>query len=146
VSWITTKVTIQGQQTTTVQNPNAATLWPNSILASRIYTCNRKKTHACVTTIASVLKQKSQIFLIPSVHRPMARASTPTTPAILATTAPVGAGAPPAVDELDAPVAEEDSAWSRALAEDLADPTAAVRDEATDDSGRLLVAPPALLM
>ncbi len=47
----------------------------------------------------------------------MARANTPTTPAILATTAPVGAGAPPVEVELDEPVAEAEAALSRELTE-----------------------------
>lgn len=53
----------------------------------------------------------------------MARANTPTTPAILATTAPVGAGAPPvevALDERAAEAeaeAEEEAALSRELTE-----------------------------
>jgi hypothetical protein len=104
----------------------------------------KQKPRALVTRITNLSKQKAQPFLIPSVHRPMARASTPTTPAMLATIAAVGAGAPPADIELDAPVAEEASAWARALAEDVAGLAAAVRDEATEDKGILPVslAPP----
>lgn len=76
----------------------------------------------------------------------MATANTPTAPAMLPTMAAVGAGAPP-VDELDALVAEEDAACrGGALVEDLTEVTAAVRDEATEDSGILLVSPPTLLM
>jgi hypothetical protein len=66
---------------------------------------------------------------------------------MLPITAAVGAGAPPVDDaELDGLVAVEDSAcWGRAVA-DVAELTAAVRDEATEDSGILLESPPTVLM
>ena len=56
-----------------------------------------------------------------SSHRPTARAKTPTTPAMLAKIAPVGAGAPPVEDELAWPAADvvADAAEITELAEVL---------------------------
>lgn len=96
----------------------------------------------------------------PSVpfYKPTARAKTPTTPAILAKIAFVGAGAPP-VEVEDEPAADAaDSADAdaeaiseltedlRELAEDLRELIPAVRDDATDDKGKLVVAVLTLLM
>ena len=80
----------------------------------------------------------------------MARAKTPATPAMLATTAAVGAGAPPVELELelDEPVAVEDAdaAAMCEVAEALMELAAAVRDDATEDNGLLVVSDSPLLM
>lgn len=91
-------------------------------------------------------------------YKATARANTPTTPAILATIAFVGAGAPPVEDE-DEPAADAADAADadaeaiselaedlRELAEDLRELTSAVRDDATDDKGKFVVAESTLLM
>jgi hypothetical protein len=54
-----------------------------------------------------------------SFHRPIARARTPTTPAMLATIAPVGAGAPAVDVDVDPAVADAVADSSRELTEDL---------------------------
>jgi hypothetical protein len=94
---------------------------------------------------------------VSSFHKPTARARTPTTPAMLATMAPVGAGAPPVeleVDEAasDARVAagldvdaDVDASESRESADDLTELTAADRDASAEDNVSLAAAP-ALLM
>lgn len=107
---------------------------------------SEKKTELSALRFLAFVKAERTCFPVSSLHNPMARASTPTTPAMLATTAPVGAGAPPVEVEPEEPMAEEDAASSRALTEALMELRPAVRDESTEDSGRLLVTLPALLM
>jgi hypothetical protein len=100
---------------------------------------------------------------VSSFHKPTARARTPTTPAMLATMAPVGAGAPPVKLEVDEAVsdareaagldvdagvdvdADVDAAESRESADDLTELTAADRDPSAEDNVSLAAAA-ALLM
>ncbi len=66
---------------------------------------------------------------------------------MLAIIAPVGAGAPPVeVEEDEEAVADADAAEIWELAEDLMELIPAVREDATEDKGELLVAEPALFI
>lgn len=71
---------------------------------------NKISTHRSLASVGESKKIMQTPML--SFHRPTARAKTPTIPAMLATMAPVGAGAPPVevalepADEADAAAAE----------------------------------------
>lgn len=77
----------------------------------------------------------------------MARAKTPTTPAMLAKMALVGVGAPPAETEVAGSAADSDAeaAESTELAEDLREVMPAVSEDKTEASGRPVVVLPLLM-